>query len=181
MPSSLKMNRRGDILDCVGESMRMRKPHLASLDEVKISREGNYAVVEYHDSSVGSTNIQVGLPLANMSDQEVLDLHNDLIRAREKMKAATQHSAVEVPPGQPQISYSQTSGQWVPKGDVLRCVISDEGSDGEAVIWIDDQGLSLEEFGRLLCTYAGWGMRVVFVPDDEVTSEPKIELRETSD
>ncbi len=159
----------------------MRKPHLASLDEVKISREGNYAVVEYHDSSVSSTNIQVGPPLASLSDQEVLDLHNDLIRAREETRAAYQHIAVEVTPGQPQISYSQTSGQWVPKGDVLRCVISDEGPHGEAVIWIDDQGLCLEEFGRLLCAYAGWGMRVVFVPDDEINSEPRIEVREPSD
>ena len=159
----------------------MRKPHLASLDEVKISREGNYAVVEYHDSSVSSTNIQVGPPLANMSDQEVLDLHNDLIRAREEARAAYEHIAVEAPPGQTQIAYSQSSIQWVPRGDVLRCVISDEGPDWEPVIWIDDQGLSLEEFGRLLCTYAGWGMRVVFVPDDELDNDPRIEIREPSD
>ena len=53
MPSSPKMNRRMNTLDwVVGESVRMRKPHLASLDEVKISREGNYAVVSYHDSEV---------------------------------------------------------------------------------------------------------------------------------
>lgn len=58
----------------------MRKPHLASLDEVEITRERDYAVVEYHDSSGSSTKIQVGRLLANMSDQEVLDLHNDLIR-----------------------------------------------------------------------------------------------------
>jgi len=55
---------------------------MASLDEVKITREGDYAVVESHDSSVGSTKSQVGPLVANMSDQEVLDLHNDLIRCQ---------------------------------------------------------------------------------------------------
>ncbi len=51
----------------------------------------------------------------------------------------------------------------------------------EAVIWIDDRRLSQENFGRLPCTYAGWGMRVVFVPDDELDREPWIEIRDPSD
>jgi len=38
----------------------------------------------------------------------------------------------------------------VPRGDVLRCIIDDGGPKGEAVIHIDDQELSLREFGRLL-------------------------------
>jgi hypothetical protein len=45
---------------------------------------------------------------------------------------------------------------------------------GEAVIFIDDQELSLAEFGRLLTTYATWGMRVVLVPDDRVNEKPEI-------
>ena len=49
---------------------------------------------------------------------------------------------------------------------------------GNAVICIDDQELSLEQFGRLLTTYAGWGMRIVFVPDDEIDKEPYVEVRE---
>ncbi len=30
----------------------------------------------------------------------------------------------------------------------------------------------------MLLTYAGWGMRVVFVPDDELERSPKIVVRE---
>jgi hypothetical protein len=33
---------------------------------------------------------------------------------------------------------------------------------------IDDMELSLHELGRLLVTHAGRGMRLVFVPDDEI-------------
>jgi hypothetical protein len=34
------------------------------------------------------------------------------------------------------------------------------------VVEIDDREFTLEEFGKMLVTYAGWGMRIEFVPDD---------------
>ena len=43
---------------------------------------------------------------------------------------------------------------------------------------IDDHELSWGEFGRLLTTHAGWGMRIVFVPDDELHLTPRIGVRE---
>ena len=39
----------------------------------------------------------------------------------------------------------------------------------------------LREFGRLLTTHAGWGMRIVFVPDDELEQLPSIEVREPAE
>jgi hypothetical protein len=46
------------------------------------------------------------------------------------------------------------------------------------VIEIDDHELTLEEFGRLLTTYAGWGMRIEFTPEDEIHRRPALEVRE---
>ncbi|MBI4316905.1 MAG: hypothetical protein HY675_00325 [Chloroflexi bacterium] len=63
----------------------------------------------------------------------------------------------------------------------MRCVIGDGGPDGEAEEYIDDQELSLGEFGRLLTTYAGWGMRIVFVAEDEIHEEPEIVVCEPDD
>nr|WP_269433371.1 hypothetical protein [Limnochorda pilosa] len=40
------------------------------------------------------------------------------------------------------------------------------------MIEIDGRELSLEEFGRVLTTFAGWGMRICFVADDEIEEEP---------
>jgi hypothetical protein len=37
------------------------------------------------------------------------------------------------------------------------------------------------EFGHLLTTHAGWGMRIVFVPVDELDEEPRIEIREAAE
>jgi hypothetical protein len=96
----------------------------------------------------------------------------------DQLRREYEHVAVEIPIGQPQISYFEEGDQWTPRGDVLRCVISDGGPDGEPTIDIDDRELSLREFGGLLCTHAGWGMRIVFVPDDEIHEQPTIEVRE---
>lgn len=60
------------------------------------------------------------------------------------------------------------------------CYIEDGGPDGEAQIEIDDTWLSLQEFGRLLTTYAGWGMRIIFVPE-ATDPQPPIEVREPED
>jgi hypothetical protein len=67
----------------------------------------------------------------------------------------------------------------VPRGHVLRCVIHDEGR--RPVIEIDDREFTLEEFGTMLTTYSGWGMRIVFVPDSGLEKSPDIEVGEPED
>ena len=37
------------------------------------------------------------------------------------------------------------------------------------------------EFGTMLCTYAGWGMRIEFTPEDDVHRRPRLEVREPED
>ncbi len=63
------------------------------------------------------------------------------------------------------------------RGDVLRCIIDDSGPNGEVTIHIDEQELSLAEFGRLLRVHAGWGMRITFVPEEFVTENPTVKVR----
>ncbi len=56
------------------------------------------------------------------------------------------------------------------------------GKDGLLLtVYVDDQAFSWDNFGKKLCTYAGWGMRIVFVPDDELESAPKVVVRESGD
>ena len=59
----------------------------------------------------------------------------------------------------------------------IRALIEDD-SEGDVRIVIDEMDLSLEEFGRLLVTHAGWVMRLIFVPDDEIHVEHDIEVRD---
>jgi hypothetical protein len=158
--------------------MRLKRPYAASLDQVRISLENDEAIIEYVDPGISTTHFRLGPKVHAMTDQAILDRFNETIAARDQLAAEYEHVAIEIPPGKPQIEYFDKGCQWTPRGDVLRCIISDGGLDNEPVIYIDERELSWKEFGRLLTTYAGWGMRVAFVPDDETHIEPTIEVRE---
>ena len=160
--------------------MRKQPPRQASPDEVKISREGETAIIEFTDPGFSVSRVRIGPTLATMADDEVLDLFNAMLAAQAEIAAGFDSTAVEIPPGRPQIAFHEDSGQWVPRGQVLRCRIEDD-EEGEAVILVDDQELRMAELGGLLKVYAGWGMRITFVPEDEVTEEPEIEVRDPDD
>jgi hypothetical protein len=157
--------------------MRKKKPRVASPDEVCMTREKEAVLIEFADESIASTHLTIGPTMQGMSDAEVLECYNESVRAMEYSRATYHHVAIEIPMGKPQIEYSEQCNQWTPRGDVLRCVIEDD-ENGEPVIHIDDEELSWSKFGRLIRTYAGWGMRIIFVPDDSTHEEPEIEVRE---
>jgi len=86
-------------------------------------------------------------------------------------------TAIEVPVGSPQIKHQPGfENEWAPRGGVLRCTIESDGT--QPTICIDDHEFSWAEFGQMVSTYAGWGMRVIFVPDDEIDKDPKIFVQE---
>ena len=161
--------------------MRIKRPHVASLEQVVINREGEDAVIVYVDSTFATTHLHIGPQVQQMADKEILDLHNDVIRAQQRLKDENLYTAIEIPVGHPQIKYFEQGDQLVPRGHVLRCIIDDGGPNSEITVWIDDRELSLEEFGRLLSTYAGWGMRITFVPDEDILEHPPIEIRDCVD
>jgi hypothetical protein len=144
--------------------MRIKKPRTARLDEVIISRKGEYAIIEFPEPGISTMNLKLGSKVQTMTDRQILIAFNKTVRAMEEMRREYVHRPVGIPAGKPQIRYFAAGDQWVLRGDVLRCVIEDGGPDCEATVWVDDQELSLREFGRLLTTHAGWGMRIVFVP-----------------
>ena len=57
--------------------VRKRRPHVATFDEVRISREGDFAIIEYVDQSIETTQYRVGADtLARMTDEDILSLWN---------------------------------------------------------------------------------------------------------
>ena len=158
-------------------SRRKKRPVSTTLDAVQIERQGGTAVLTPRDPGVAVTHFRLGPELSRMSDEEILACFNATIAARDRQAAEHPYVATEIPPGRPQIRYFPDADQWVPRGGVVRCVVeSDE--DGQAVIHVDGRELSLEEFGRLLTTYAGWGMRIEFTPEDAIDRRPRLEVRD---
>jgi hypothetical protein len=161
-------------------SQRKKRPGRMEPDEVRIEREGDDAILTPHDPGVATTHFRLGSErLAGMSDQEILACFNATIAAQDRLAAEHQWVAIEVPLGRPQIRYSPAGDQWSPRGGVVRCIV--ESEDGQAIIHIDDRELSLEEFGTLLLTYEGWGMRIEFTPDDATDARPQLEVRDPED
>ncbi len=158
--------------------MRRQKPHPASADEVRIIRKGDDAIIEFVDPTITTTHLRLGPRVHDMNDREILDSFNRALRDHARTAAEQQYVAVEIPPGGAQVDYFAAGDQWVPRGSVVRALIDDSGPDGEAVIHVDEVELSLQQFGRLLCTYAGWGVRIVFVPEDELDRQPPLEIRD---
>jgi hypothetical protein len=159
--------------------MPRKKPYRTTLDEVTISRDGETAIITYRDPDVLTTHFKIGSKLERMTDGQILDYFNKTIEARDMLAASYDHVAIEVPPGQPQIEYFAAGDQWTPRGDVLRCIVMGDGlDDDEVFVCIDEKELTLKEFGKMLATYSGWGMRIIFVPEDELEKEPIIEIRE---
>jgi hypothetical protein len=155
--------------------MRPKRPIRVLIDQVRITREGSDAIIDHADESLSGARIA---GIATMTDAEVVEMYNQILDSQWTLLEAWDKTVVEEPPGEKQIDYHENSDQWVPRGDVLRCIIDDAGPNGEVTIHIDDQELSLAEFGRLLRVHAGWGMRIAFVPEEFVAESPNVKIRE---
>ena len=157
--------------------MRPKKLTHISLDQVRITREGANAILEHAEKDASEVHLAIGPQIVSMTDADIVAMYNDILDAQWALLAGWDKTVVEEAPGEKQIDYHEDSGQWVPRGDVLRCIVDDCGPDGEATIHIDDHELSLAEVGRLLCVHAGWGMRIAFVPEEFVTENPTVKIR----
>lgn len=159
--------------------MRKPRPIVYSLDEVNIRRDATTAHIKYKDPDYGETGLVLGEKLKDMTDQEIIDSYNDTLRAEAEHARNFKYIAIEPPLGSAQITFHPDCDQWTPRGDVLRCLVMDQGGDPrEPVITIDDRELNWQEFGAMLCTYAGWGMRIEFTPEDAIHRRPPLEVRE---
>jgi hypothetical protein len=160
-----------------------RRPFVASADEIHISRDGDHAIIEYADPTVARTHLKVGSEkLATMTDEQLLKFWNDGIEAREDHRKSVNYTATEIPIGRPQVELFEAGSQWTPRGDVLRCqILSDAGVPpnlDEPFVSIDGRDFTLAEFMTMVGTFGGWGMRIEFVPDDELHQRPRLRVRE---
>jgi len=160
--------------------MKRKQRYVVRLDEGVVTRNGEEAIIRYREEGISTTHLTIGPKIVGMSDADIVERFNEGLREQARRAAEYRHVAVEVPLGSPQLDYHPASAQWAPRGGVLRCQIGDD-ENGNLVVEIDDREFTLQEFGKMLVTYAGWGMRIEFVPDDAVHRRPAHEVREPSD
>ena len=73
--------------------MRLRKPTRAIIDQVRITREGNDAIMDYADSGIAGTRFTIGPDIATMTDREIIDVFNGILAAQERLLAAWEAAA----------------------------------------------------------------------------------------
>jgi hypothetical protein len=160
-----------------------KHPYPVSVDQVRITREGDHAIIEYAEPTVAKTHLHVGAEkLAAMTDEELLQFWNDLVEAGEEHRRSLSFTATEIPVGKPQVQLFEPGNQWTPRGHVLRCQILSDAAIPPALdepfVSIDGRDFTLAEFMTMVGTFGGWAMRIEFVPDDELHRRPRLKVRE---
>ncbi len=93
--------------------MKFKRPYIATLDEVIITKNGDIAIIEYKEPDVSTTHLKIGLEIQKMTEQDIFDCHNNCIYAQLEFMKNYKHIAIEIPPGDPQIKYSESGGYWL--------------------------------------------------------------------
>ncbi len=154
--------------------LRRKQPPLdAKFEDVVVEHHGISAMITYKDPEIWRHSIALGPEHANLSPEEIFALHQEHLAAAAERREADPFVAVEIPAGQEQLRFDERMGAWSPRGHVLRCRINDADDEGVQLA-IDEHALTLEDLGKMLRTYAGWGLRLTIVPDDEIEREPAI-------
>ena len=76
--------------------MRRKRPHVASLDEVRITREGDEAIIEYADERVWTTRLKLGPAVQHMTDEEIHDRWNEGVLTQEQFAAEYEYIFITV-------------------------------------------------------------------------------------
>jgi hypothetical protein len=154
--------------------MRKKKLKVAFPNEVRITRDGVFAHVDFIDTSYMSRRSEIGPKLASMTDEEILRLHNEIVWSQQRCIAESKPT--EMAEGAPQIQFDNRFKSWTMLSDVLRCELTSGSDPDELMICIDDVELSWDEFGRMLKSYMGWGMRVTLLPQEQLFKPPPPEI-----
>ena len=160
--------------------MRPRRLRQTTIDQVRISRKGEYALIEHADPAYGLVNFNLGPEIATLTDREILEQFNDCIAAQEANIADPANRPIEIPKGRPQIEWLEDLQQWSARGHVLKSEVSDD-EDGNLVVYIDDKELDSEAFLQLFRPFAGWGMRITFMDGSQIHDEPEVIVRDPDD
>jgi hypothetical protein len=77
--------------------MRRPRPVVSHLDEILITPVGEVGTIQYRDPEYGTTHLEVGPGIAQMTDQDIVDLYNETLRAQSELAAMNPYVAIEAP------------------------------------------------------------------------------------
>ena len=66
---------------------RRKVRYIAALDEVTVTRDGDCARIEYTEAGIAATSLEIGPEIAEMSDSDIVEVHNESLRNDAKQAA----------------------------------------------------------------------------------------------
>ena len=78
-------------------STRKKRPIPAVMDQVRITRDGNNAVIEYADLMISDTRLTIGSQIKGMTDKDIIDVFNGVMAAQEKLLGGWDRTNQEPP------------------------------------------------------------------------------------
>jgi hypothetical protein len=84
--------------------MNSKIHYVASLNDVIITRDGDFARIDYKERGIPVAHLEIGPEIAGMSDEKILEALNECSRNEAKLAANRKYTAVETPLGAAQIS-----------------------------------------------------------------------------
>ena len=133
--------------------MRAKRPTHVLIDQVRITREGNDAIIDHADAELSGARIT---GIATMTDAGVVEMYNQILDSQWALLEAWDKAVVEEPPGEKQIDYHENSDQWVPRGDVPVASSTTAGRTGKSSSTSTIRSCrSRSSAGRSACTRHG--------------------------
>ena len=59
--------------------MRPKRPSRVLLDQVRITREGDDAIIDHADANLSGARVVIGQRIASMSDAEIVTMYNEIL------------------------------------------------------------------------------------------------------
>jgi len=125
---------------------RKKRPHVATPDEIRIRRDGDFAIIAYADDSIETTQYRIGAErLERMTDEDILSLWNaglatsqdEVARSRRDMSALL-------------------SGK-----STLTCTVAAyPATPGQPFIHVHGRNYTAMELAHLLGGHIGWGVTI---------------------
>jgi hypothetical protein len=90
-------------------NMRPKRPIHVSIDQVRVTREGNEATIDHADASAPTVHMTIGPGISSMSDADIVAMYNGILDAQWALLQEWDKTVVEEPPGEPQISSAESA------------------------------------------------------------------------
>jgi hypothetical protein len=128
---------------------RKKRPHVATLEEIRITRDGAYAIIAYEDDSIATTQYHIGADrLARMSDEDILMLWNAGLATKED-----------------DVRSRRDMGSALTRANVLSCQVRESPADPDhPFLLTDGRTFTAMELAKLLGAHVGWSIRIELVP-----------------